>query len=537
MQQRPEAMESRSERDWQRARGFFEQGNVDAAKAVCETMLGRDADNPSAHWLLSTIDLGRGNFRSAVLHAQRTATRAGSLPIHQATATCQALISVGEYRSAHSLLLALDAEAANGLALVAIAEQLILLEDYASALHRIDVATRRGMRHPILSFLRSNALKFSGRRQDAIDALEDTLSLEPNHAHAHWSLADLGTPDDAGRRIDRIRRAMPRAVAPTPGVDSLSDSEHRAVLGYALFKEFDALGDTGAAWQALEAAMALKKGLVDYQPEVEDAIFDRLIDTYSPEFMTAAESIPAVHVPVFIVGMPRTGTTVLERIIGNHSQVSSGGELNEMQMQVKWATDHYCPDFVDTTVASRLASVDAGALAQGYLAATAWRAAGRPWLTDKHQSNFLFCGMILRSMPQARIVHMRRDPMDSCFSNLKELFSPHMYSYSYALGDVAHHYGNYSRLMRHVAAAAPGRILELRYEDLARDPAAEARRVLQFCGLPDEGDLSDITRNSRPVSSASSVQVRDSIHANNIGGWKRYAGHLGPLQALLNSSD
>jgi hypothetical protein len=260
---------------------------------------------------------------------------------------------------------------------------------------------------------------------------------------------------------------------------------------------------------------------------------ERLAQTWTPEFMAGGASDTHAPVPVFIVCMPRTGTTLLERVLGNHPRVQVCGELNDMRMAYKAATDYYCPSFLDTEAASRMAAVDARALGVDYLQRTQWRRGGAHWFSDKHQGNFVFTGLLLRALPQARIIHLRRNAMDSCFSNLKELFAPQSYSYSYSLPEVAAHYRSYARLMRHVAEAAPGRVLELDYESLVRDPEGESARVLAYCGLESVAGLADIGANTSAVSTASSAQVRHAIHGGYVEAWKRYAGPLAPLAELL----
>ncbi|MCI4568678.1 sulfotransferase [Lysobacter sp. CFH 32150] len=531
-------MTDRGNSDWQRAQHYFALGNFPEASAACESLLASNPHEPSAHWLLATIDLEVGDFLSALAHTREAARHTEGLPPHQVTAITRLLISVGDFEEAFHTLMGLDTSSGGDLALLPIGEQLIMLEQHGEALRFLDLAAERGVRHPMLSFLRSNALKFTGNFPAATEAAEDTIAQQPNFAHAHWSLAHLSPKDGAGNRIDRIRKAMASFPAPLSSADRNAAflRSTRAVLCYALFKELDTLDDTEAAWRALSEAMELKRLHIPYVAQAEDAMFDRLVSTYSEEFTSATPAYADGPTPIFIVGMPRTGTTLLERIVGNHSQVTTCGELNELQLLFKRTIGYYCPEFMDETSAARLASADAETLGKAYLRATAWRTRGKPWFIDKHQSNFLLAGLIMKSIPQAKIIHLRREPMDSCFSNLKELFSPHAYTYSYDLPDVANHYRNYSRLMRHLSRVAPGRILDVNYEDLARSPSSEVPRILQFCDLPFEDGITDIASNTNPVATASSTQVREAIHGRNIGGWKRYARQLTSLEQGLADS-
>jgi hypothetical protein len=148
----------------------------------------------------------------------------------------------------------------------------------------------------------------------------------------------------------------------------------------------------------------------------------------------------------------------------------------------------------------------------------------------------MMAGLILRALPQARIIHLRRNAMDSCFSNLKELFGSNAHPYSYDFADLASHYRNYTRLMAHWHEIAPGRILDLDYEDMVTDPETSARRVMDYCGLPYQPAQIRVEANAAPVSTASSTQVRQPIHQRNIGGWKRYAQQLEPLRLMLETA-
>ena len=151
--------------------------------------------------------------------------------------------------------------------------------------------------------------------------------------------------------------------------------------------------------------------------------------------------------------------------------------------------------------------------------------------------NFQWCGAILKALPHAKIIHLRRHPMDSCFSNLKELFAHKYYPYSYALDELATHYRNYARLMRHWHAIAPGRILDVRYEDLASQPDVEARRVQAYLGLPQVEGVTDILANKTVTTTASTLQLRQPIHTRNVGGWRRYAAGMAPVRGAARGSD
>jgi hypothetical protein len=224
---------------------------------------------------------------------------------------------------------------------------------------------------------------------------------------------------------------------------------------------------------------------------------------------------------------------LLERILGNHPDIETCGELNDLRQQIQWVNNLRLNLTMTPELGPYVARLDADLLGHRYLAKTRYHAKGKAFYSDKHPLNMLWCGPILKALPHAKIIHLRRNPMDSCFSNLKELFAPQYYPYSYALDELGAHYRNYDRLMRHCHAIAPGRILDVRYEDLVTHPDREARRVQEYLGLPHVDGVTDILANKKVTTTASTLQLRQPIHTRNVGGWTRYAHGLRPLQAQL----
>src|SRR3990167_6856077 len=236
--------------------------------------------------------------------------------------------------------------------------------------------------------------------------------------------------------------------------------------------------------------------------------------------------------PIFIVGMPRTGTTLLERILGRHPDVENAGELDDFPLQLRWCANRFSRSFLDAGVLAAAPSESPAVLGDRYLDHASWRARGKAFFTDKMPPNFLHVGLIARALPRARILHMTRHPMDTCFSNLKELFTE-AYPYSYDLGELAAHYGRYRRLMSHWHDQFPGRVLDVSYEGLVADPVAASQRVFAHCGLQWLPECVEIETGGGRVTTASSVQVREPIHRRAVDGWRRYETQLRPLKEML----
>lgn len=524
----PRAVTASLEAQFRRAEQQLQAGDVPAAAATCTAIVRAAPQHSGAHLMLSNLYGQRDRHRLATTHALAAAEKMGPQSLQHVAAVSLRLISVGEYEAAFRLIAKIDPAVVRAPPfLVEFSQQLSLLERHDDALRFMDAAIGYGVSAASVGYIRGNYLKFLGRLDDAAREYEKSLAINPDFAYAHWSLAFLGTRADPGPRIDRIRRSLVSTPAAHP---------ERPYLHYALYKELENAGSDAEAWAALEAGFRGKRAQVVFDARTESDQFDQLIAACPPGFVGEAQVPGDRSTPVFVLGMPRTGTSLLERILGGHAQIVLGGELNDFRMQYKWSSDHYCPGFFDALALARLPAVDHAELGQRYLDHVAWRAPGARLFTDKNPGNFMMAGSILRALPHAKIIHLRRNPMDSGFSNLKELFAANAHAYSYDFGDIAAHYRNYSRLMAHWHAIAPGRILDVHYEDMVSDPATEARRVMAYLGLDYDDAQIRVEASALPSSTASSVQVRQPIHTRNIGGWKRYAAQLAPLQALLDEA-
>jgi hypothetical protein len=307
-------------------------------------------------------------------------------------------------------------------------------------------------------------------------------------------------------------------------------AEDTAMLGFALHAELDRAGQHAQAWRALELGCRAKRATLHYAMADTEALVAALIES---RVAAGAADAPAVgaRTPVFIVGMHRSGTTLLEQLLSAHTEVQGIGELYDFTSAMRNATDHHCRGVIDRSLVQRAEQVDFDAVGRHYLAGVEWRLGSERVFTDKLPSNFLNIGYIARALPEARILHMVRDPVETCFSNLRELFSD-ANPYSYDLGELAHFHRQYRRLMAHWHCVLPGRILDVDYDRLTRDPEAVMREVSGFCGIDFEPAMLD-TRSSRGVATASAVQVRQGIQARDVPKWAPYATELAPLIRAL----
>lgn len=510
---------------WQEAAKQFDAGQYEAAAASCHQLITQAPEKPMAYSLMSKIWHLRGRVRPATIKAFNASQRIVGSHWKDILAVSSDLLNVGECHLAHSMLGFINPnDPANRESLLELGRQYSTLEDQPRALYCIEQAMANGCNGAFAHHMLGIVLSFTGPIDRAVAACEDSVSDNPTYGHAHWSRAQFGLKEGAGQRVERMRAALA-----TPGLGN----DDTTFLHYALFKELDTLDLTTEAWQALMDGANARRSVTQYSAGTENAAFDALIQATPDGLLDDCGDVPADTTPIFIVGMPRTGTTLLERILGNHPRITTCGELNDFRNQMQWVNDARLPQQIDGNFGTFVSELDYTMLGRRYLEKTRWLTQGRAYFSDKHPMNFMSCGMILKALPHAKIIHLRRHPMDSCFSNLKELFAKGFYPYSYALDELASHYRNYDRLMRHWHAIAPGRILDVRYEDLVTQPEQEARRVQEYLGLPSVDGVTDILANKKITTTASTLQLRQPIHRRNVGGWRRYGTGLASLQAQL----
>lgn len=399
---------------------------------------------------------------------------------------------------------------------------------HAEALPWLDLALARDPGFAPAHYVRGSTRLFFGDMDGARDDLERAIALAPHFAHAHWRLSELRPRDEteARARVHRLRAAR-------DGVDP--GSEHDIHVSHALFAELHRLGDHDAAWQALERGMRAKRASFAYDVG-DDLRLMRDIAIRCDAGFVAGDGHPdgdGGPAPVFIVGMFRSGTTLMERVLGGHPEVAEGGETMGFAAALRRAVDHRGRGVIDQDTLQRLDAVDWPALGAGYLAAESWRAHGRRYWTEKLPSNFQLLGLVARALPRARFVHMRRAPMDVCFANLRMLYGGFC-RYSYDQREIAAFHHGYEALMAHWRTVLGPRLLEVSLADLTGAPEREARRVLAHCGLDWDPTVLDIAARAGAVSTASAAQVRDAIRAPAEAAWQPYRQHLQVLSDALD---
>ncbi len=406
--------------------------------------------------------------------------------------------------------------------LTSIAAQLTYAGQPAQAIVFLDEARRGDPDYPPTLLSRAHVLMYLGRFDEAGIDLSRVLKRAPQLAQGYWLQAQVRTqsPDE-----NHVRQILAQLQVPQRPL------QDQALLGFALHKELDDLGRHDEAWHALVKGCASKRAALRYDPVQNRRMFEGL-----RQFRPRLATTPGVEInsaiPVFIVGMHRSGTTLLEQLLDGHSDVAGQGELYDFTSAMRYATDHHCAGVMDARITDIAIDADFGEVGMRYLEGIAWRLKDERYFVDKLPSNFLNAGFICEALPQAKVLHMVRDPVETCFSSLRELFSE-ANPYSYDQLELADYFNEYRSLMAHWHSCYPGRILDVDYARLTREPEHELRRVCEFLGIAFESSMLQLQARTRGIVTASAVQVRGGIQARQTPKWRAYEHHLQPLRQRL----
>ncbi|CUS46030.1 MAG: sulfotransferase [Pseudomonadota bacterium] len=382
-----------------------------------------------------------------------------------------------------------------------------------------------------LRLWRANALKVTGRQQEAVADYRASLMARPDYGVAWFSLANLKIYRFADGEIARMR-----AAESGPAVQDMD----RIYLCFALGKALEDRGDYASSWHYYERGNALRRAAGRYHPDVAESCARRIKQAFTAEFFAArADWGMDDPAPIFILGMPRSGSTLIEQILASHSSVEGTQELTDIGRYAGelCGADPDCGLPLHFERLQRLTAGDARALGERFLAETrTHRRLGRPFFIDKMPNNFWHIGLIHLILPRSTIIDVRREPMGCCFGNLKQLFGTTNQEFSYGIDDIARHYRLYLDLMRHWDHVLPGRVLRVRYEDVVEDLEGSVRRMLEHIALPFEPGCLSFHETRRSVRTPSSEQVRQPISREGLSQWQHYAPWLAPLRDALGDA-
>jgi tetratricopeptide (TPR) repeat protein len=351
------------------------------------------------------------------------------------------------------------------------------------------------------------------------------LEITPGNGFAWHVRSQLATQTKAANHIGELRSALA-----LPGLRDLD----RMLLTFALAKELEDVGEFAQSFGVLLEANRIKRATLAYDVAGDAGDMQAVAAHYSAQAMQALRGGDETPGAIFIVGMPRTGTTLVERILGSHSQAASVGEAVDFpeEMTTLARATHARLGLTAPGLLGPSLQMDFGELGRRYLAAVRELSGGQPYTIDKLPFNFRYCGLIHKALPKAAIVHLTRDPVDTCYAVFKTMFT-NAYHFSYRLDEVADYFVAYRRMMDHWHAVMPGVILDVRYEDLVADPETQCRRLLAHCGLPWEDQVLDFHRSKKASTTASAMQVRRPIYKSSVQKWRNFTRELQPVVKRL----
>lgn len=400
-----------------------------------------------------------------------------------------------------------------------------LLGDQVEAFNWYEKACSKN-NSPMYILNKAKSLVFLGKIDEARIALEAVLKILPKNAEAHWILSRL-------EKVTNLEHAN-ELVTLIEEVDKSKPTT--AYLYYGLAKEYEDLEMWPESFKAYEAGAKLKRSHVKYDEEAEIESFKTLEATLTKEWLENAGEGCDASSPIFIVGQPRTGTTLIERIITARDDVHSAGELQQFGRAVKSTGGARAIGMVSSENILAAASVEPKVLGEFYMDATRSLRSDLPYFVDKLPINYLYAPLIAAALPNAKIIHVKRDPMDACFASYKQLFAE-AYFYSYDQGEMARHHLRYRHLMSHYREVLGDRMIEVAYEDVVENMEFEAKRIINYLGL-DWQDISlDFHKQKTAVTTASATQVREKVHSRSVGKWKRFEEELTEMYEILNAQN
>ena len=386
--------------------------------------------------------------------------------------------------------------------------------DHETAIPFFQDAVARDPKWPLFQFNLGASAEFLGDFDTARSAYAGAVQANPKFYRGWFALAALEK-----QTADNNRLADLEAIY--AGLSG--DADAQLLIGHAIAKTLEDLGRYEDSYDWLEICKAAKREDVGFERDELSKSFKLVSARSGPP--KAPQTPPTNEAPIFIVGLPRTGTTLVDRIISAHSKVISGGELGMFANLLKQRTGTPSDFIMDARTAIGAANVDLAELGRTFMEQTRHIAPEGDRLTDKTTLNFFYAGAIHSALPNARIIAVRRGAMDSCLSNFRQLFATENlnYDYSFDIEDIAALYRDYDGLMTHWQSSLPkSRFMQVGYEDIINDQETQTRRLLDFSGLDFEQACLNFQDNTAAVSSASAVQVRQPLYAGSIGRWKKY---------------
>lgn len=512
------------------ATGLFMDGDLDRAEPLVRSFLLQHGNQVEAMRLLARIGMARKVYDDAETLLKAVLALA---PDYKAARSdyAEALLEMHKYQDARrELHRLLEEDPANRLHYLGLdATVSVGLGEHERAVSMYRTLLRGVPEDADLHLSIAHALKTMGQRDEAIESYRRAAGCRAGFGDAYWSLANLKTYRFTDQELEQLRAFE---------ADPATGFTDRCHLAFALGKALEDRAEYAESFRYYQLGNALKHDKSNYEPGIVERNTQLQAEVFTPEFCAQRSGWGAPDPdPIFIVGLPRAGSTLLEQILASHSLVEGTQELADVPHIVAMLrgrdSDPHNPRY--PAVLAELDAAQFRELGERYLAETRVQRTGKPFFIDKMPNNFRHLGLIHLMLPRAKIIDARREPMACCFSNFKQLFARGQ-EFTYGIEDIARYYRTYLELMRHWDHALPGRVLRVFHEDVVEDLEGSVRRVLDFCELEFEPACVDFHKTQRSIRTASSEQVRQPINRDGLLQWKNYEPWLGGLKDALGDA-
>ncbi|MGH8290892.1 MAG: tetratricopeptide repeat-containing sulfotransferase family protein [Steroidobacteraceae bacterium] len=505
------------------AQSLLTAGQLDQAASATQALIENNTNDYRAWHLLSQVEAKRGRLVEAlacIAHALELNPGHVGSRLQQG----QYLIATGRRREA--LEVAVSLASTNLLRADwndALGTLFTLCDEPSKALPLFQSAVTQAPNDIRYHYNLAAVQRMTGDLTEAEATLNSVIAKEPSNAYAYYTRADLRTQSPASNHVAEMIDALDKHVR------HVGD---RILLCYATGKELDDLGDYRLAFHYFKRGADAQRKLFTYNVGDDTAVITRMIEQHTPEVLAGATGFDS-NESLFVFGLPRTGTTLVEQVLASHSDVFGAGELQAFPLAVINAAKELGgrqigkSELVDLSL-----KIDPASLGRAYLEATRPQTGNTRHFVDKQPTNYLYAGLIGRALPHARFIVVVRDPLDGCFAMYRALFTG-AYPFSYTLSELAIYYAAWHRLIRHWQTVLRHRLLVVRYEDLVQRFEETVHRMIEHCGLTWENQILSFHTHRRTVTTASASQVRRPIYASSVGKWRNYEEQLAPLIEAL----
>ena len=519
-----------------KAQQYYSQKGYAQAQQLCRKILIKESTHKAALYLLALCELYSGHQDKAI-NALVKLVRHFPKHIHGLVLLSKIYSGLGDYQQSTQYarkVLELDVKDDRVLALLA--GIFGKSEDHYSARLAYEKAIRIRPDKAVHLCNYASILRIEGRIDEAVSVLEKCVELDANHCKAHWMLSSLKRQTNKNNHIRRLKQVL----------DNNINNEGKILINFALSNEYEDIEEYDKSFDYLSQACNLKRQSIHYDAEKDTLQFRQLEELFDSAYLQKNSGFGYVdYAPIFILGMPRTGSTLIEQILGADKKLFAAGEMSTFGNEISRLFYSQSKQTLDFSTLDSI-EIDYHELGRSYvnnsmafINSAKHKSTFDSSLTfiDKMPQNFLYIGFILLALPNTKIIITQKGAMDTCLSNFKQLYNDHFYQYSYQLEEMGNYYIECHRLMRHWQSLFGHRIFTIKYEQFVNNPELETRKIFEFCGLPWSESSMDYTKQNTLVATASATQVRKDIHKKSVNRWQKYRRQLSPLLAQLKRAE